>query len=459
MADIAAAFEPAPHGLTSDEIVKRALEHSPELRKAQLAEDTAAANKARSKLAFAPRFDFTGKYTHLSRVEQPNFFGGIIRSIGNAFALGDPVNPPPDGGFPQILDQWYSQASASLPVTDIFLTVIPTYKGASRLASVADQRRQASELQVSHDARVAFYGYAHVIGAVIVAQTAVGLLQSNVRDLEALVQAGTATETDLIRARAELGKLQATTIELTGERDIALARLASITGTDVDGTRGIGERFVGMEVEATPEVSKIRDEARRSRPELIALRKLEEARNYLAQARRGAQYPKLNGFSNFYYANPHPRVIPQEKDWQKSWDVGVALSWSPNDSVFAHTQYKDGLTELASVREDLRLIEDGIGIEAAHAVSAHRTAVARIDATAQSLEAARRYQADQRELLLAGAATPNDALEAQVQLTRAALEWVDSFINVRLAQAALLKARGKTGLGDKSSTAAGSSTP
>src|SRR5690242_7616123 len=35
MADIAAAFEPVSGGLTSEEIVKQALEHSPELRKAE----------------------------------------------------------------------------------------------------------------------------------------------------------------------------------------------------------------------------------------------------------------------------------------------------------------------------------------------------------------------------------------------------------------------------------------
>ena len=70
--------------------------------------------------------------------------------------------------------------------------------------------------------------------------------------------------------------MQVTTVELTGAVDVALARLALITGTDVDGSRGIGERFVGMEIEATPEGAKITDEARRGRPEVIALLKLDD---------------------------------------------------------------------------------------------------------------------------------------------------------------------------------------
>jgi outer membrane protein TolC len=358
------------------------------------------------------------------------------------FSFGGMVTPNP---FPQILNQYYASAGVSFPVTDMFLTVIPQYKGVEALAEVADMRKRASELQVSFDARSAFYNYAHVIGAVIVAQRAVQLYEANVHDLESLVQAGTATETDLMRARTELAKMKVHVVEFTGQQDVALARLATITGTEMNAGRGIGERFVGIEMSATPEAPKLAEDAKRVRPEITALRKLEEARSYLAKARRGAQYPQLKAFFNGYYANPHPRIIPPTAEFRGTWDVGVSLAYSPNDSIFAHTQYKDALTELASVREDLRLVEDGIEMEAAQASTTHRAAVANTVAATEALESARRYQNDQRELLLAGAATPNDVLEAQLLLTRAALEWVDSFISVRLAEAALLKTQGKTG--------------
>jgi outer membrane protein len=438
MQDIAAAFEPVSGGLTSEESVKLAIEHSPELRKADLALDTAAANRARASIAFAPRFDFTGKYTQLSRFK-------LEPLPGTAFK------------FPQIFDQWYTQANATLPITDVFLTVIPQYKAASKSLEVASLRRAASELQVSYHARVAFYSYAHVIGEVIVARKSVALLEANVSDLESLVQAGTATETDLVRARAELGKARARAVESEGMQELALARLSAIVGTALDAGRPIGEPFVNIELAPTPTVAIVDAEAKRSRPEILGLRKLEEVREYLAKSRRGAQAPKLSGFGNFYYANPNFRQIPAANEWRHSWDVGLMLTWSPNDTVFAHTQYQDAMTELTSVREDLRLLQDGVLVEATQAVVSHRTAVASIDATTQSLEAARRYQADQRALMLAGAATPNDVLEAQDLFTRAAREWVDAHINARIAEAALLKAQGRTGL--QSSTVSRSSTP
>jgi outer membrane protein TolC len=173
----------------------------------------------------------------------------------------------------------------------------------------------------------------------------------------------------------------------------------------------------------------------------------------LASAKRGAQYPQLKGLFNGYYSNALPRVIPPDGKWRPAWDIGASIAYSPNDGIFAHTQYKDALTDLASVQQDLRLVEDGIDMEAAQAVATHRSAVANTQAATESLEAARRYQADQRSLLLSGATTPNDVLESQLLLTRSALEWVDSLISVRMAEAALLKAQGKTGSSTSSSVA------
>jgi outer membrane protein TolC len=324
---------------------------------------------------------------------------------------------------------------------------------------MAKFRTQAAELQVSYDARSAYYQYAHVIGAVIVAQRAVELYEATVADLAALVEAGTATQTDLMRARSQLAQAKVAVVRFSGEQEVALAHLAVITGTELDPKRGIGEPFVGIELSATPEVTKLADDAKRSRPELLALQKLVEVRSHLARARRGAQLPQLKGFWNGYAANPLPRVVPQQDHWYASWDVGVALTYSPNDSIYAHTQYKDALTDLASVHEDLRLTEDGIAMEAAHAVTTHRTAIANTQAATESLEASRRNRADQRELLLAGAATPNDLFEAQLLLTRAAMEWVDSFISVRIAEAALLKTQGKTGSSPQGPVVSRSSTP
>ncbi len=423
-------LEPKAHGLTSADVVKLALDYSPSVRKAGLDADKAAANRARAKLAFAPRMDLLAKYTRVSHVNMP----AIELTPGMPFK------------FPQVLNQYVTQATLMVPITDLFLTIIPTYKAANLNADVAEQQRRAQCLQVSYDARVAFYDYAHVLSQIAVARASVKVNESGVRDLEALVAAGTATQTELTRAKAELANAQTFLVQAEGNVVVAQERLAQLTGVQVDPARGIGEPFVNIEIGEPPSVQEVMRVARESRPELLALRKLKLTREKLLNARRGAEYPQLRGFGNVYYSKPNPRIQPQLNEWRGSWDLGVQLAWSPNDAVYAHTQANDAESDLRVVEEDLRATEQGIAVEAATAVTTHRTASAGITSKTEALNAAQRYHADQRALLLAGAATPNDVLLAERDLVQASLDWVDSFIQARIAQAALLKAQGKTGL-------------
>lgn len=423
-------LKPKPNGLTAAEIVKLAIENSPNVKKSELEYDRAAANRARAKIAFAPRIELSAGYTRLSDLNLPGInFGGMRIQA-----------------FPIIQDQWQMAARASLPVTDVFLTVIPQYKGVAKLAEATDHQREAQKLQVAYDARVGFYEYARLLGSETVARASVRVREAGVHELEALVQAGAATQTELARAQAELANARVLATQAAGGVEVARERLEQLSGVSIDPKRGIGEPFVDIEIGATPNFDQVLSTAREQRPELLALRKLESARELLLRARKGAQLPKVQANGGVLRANPNPRWIPADDIWKTTWDVGVSIAWSPNDAVFAHTQVTDAETDLRLVREDRRLIEQGIAVEAAAAVTSHRTAAEGIVAKTQQLEAARRYEADQRALLLAGAATPNDVLLAQRDLLGASLQWVDSFIAGRIAEAALMKARGETGL-------------
>ncbi|HEY6881357.1 MAG TPA: TolC family protein, partial [Polyangiales bacterium] len=358
-----------------------------------------------------------------------------------------PAAPTPGGNpFSPILDQWSLTVRGSMPITDIFLSIIPQYKGVEKLAKVAANQRDAQKLQASYDARVAFWDYARLRGNVAVARASVRVRESALRDLQSLVQAGTATQTELVRAQGELENARAVETQAVGGVDVARERLVQLIGAPVDPNRGIGEPFVDIDIGESPSFDAVLGEARKSRPELLAVSNLIDARSKLLTARKGAQYPKLQVTGGDTYANPNQRYVPPLKAWRNTWDVGVSVTWSPNDTAYAYTQAQDAETDLKSVYEDKRLLDQGIAVEAASAVTNHRTAAQMIAAKTQQLEAARRYEADQRALLLAGAATPNDLLLAQRDLLAASLDWVNAFIAGRVAQAALLKAQGKTGL-------------
>lgn len=424
--DMQAELEPQPGGLTADEVVRLAFENSPQLKKSTYEYDRAEIQRRRASIAFIPRIDLSATYTHLSKITLPPLFGGF--------------------SFPVIQDQWQQSARAALPITDYFLTILPSYRAATKAEKVADKQRAAQQLQISYEARVAFLEYARLRGNEAVARASVRVREAGVRDLESLVQAGTATQTELVRAQAELANAHVLATQAAGGVEVARQRLEQLIGTPIDPKRGIGEPFVGIDIGETPNFEQTLVEARQARPELQALQTLEQVREHLVRARRGGMAPKLNATAGVLRANPNQRYIPAKDEYRTTWDVGVSLSWSPNDFANAYTQGSEADVDLRIVREDKRLTEQGIAVEVTSAVTSHRTAVQDIQAKTQTLEAARRYEADQRALLLAGAATPNDVLLAQRDLLAASLDWVNAFIAGRIAQAALLKAQGKTGL-------------
>jgi outer membrane protein len=443
-----AELEAKPGGLTAEEIVALALKNSPALKKTELDTQKARANGVRARLAFAPRIDFAAKYTRLSKVPIRSFtLPGADPMTGEPMTNTFALTPP-------LWNQYATQASLMLPITDYFLTIIPTYKGAALLGDVAEHQQKAQYLQVSYDARVAFYNYVHLIGAEVVTRTSVRTLEAGLKDLEALVAAGTATQSEIVRAKSQLASAQALHAQAEGGVEVAREQLIQITGSVIDFGRGVGEPLVGIEIGEPPTTAQVRDEAKQSRPELLALRTLKTAREHLLRARKGAQYPQIRGTANAYYSNPNQRVFPQTDQWRGTWDVGVGVVWSPNDAVLAHVQADDAEVDLRMVDEDLRLTEQGIAMEAASAVTNHRAASASIAARTDAFTSAQRNYADQRSLLQAGAATPNEVLVAESELVQAALEYVDSFVQARIAQAALLKAQGKTGLARESATSA-----
>jgi len=449
--DIAANFEPYPGGLTAEQVVRQALVTSPELKKTRVILTRAEANKERAKIGFAPRLDLTARYTHLSKVTMGSFPALNVNTAQIDPNTGRFVQPVPYVYAPinQVLDQYYTQAGLTLPVTDFFLTIAPMLKSATLMADVARDQERAKQLQVAYDARVAFYQYCHLKGGLVVAEASVKQYEASVRDLEALVAAGTATQTDLVRARSAKAQAEHFVVQFRGGLNVALTRLSQLMGSEVKDLPNVGDRLIGDVPSEFPDAVKLTAEALKQRPEVNALRTTERVRQHMIDARKGAQYPRLVGFANGYYSNPNLRIFPQTAKWNPSWDVGAALTWSPNDMVLARTQVSDAESDLADLRADLQAVEDGIGMEAATAVSTLQTAASEVESTTEVLTASRRYYDDKRALLLAGAATPNDVLQAQTALTRDALAWVDSYVNLRVAQAALLKVQGKTGLADE----------
>jgi outer membrane protein TolC len=157
----------------------------------------------------------------------------------------------------------------------------------------------------------------------------------------------------------------------------------------------------------------------------------------------GAGYPRLDAFGNAYYANPNQRFVPQQKEWKATWDVGLSLTWTPNDMAVARASssaLEAQRRKLAAQREQLI---DALRTEVFDAVQAVREAEVAIGASSRGLTAAEEAYRVRSEQFRLGRASSVELGDAEADLLRARLELINARVAQRVARVKLEHALGR----------------
>lgn len=391
----------------------------------QQADDAAETSAA----LFAPELDLTGSYTRLSPVTYPPFeFGGERM----------------DNPFPVILNNYLLRATVTLPVTDYFLKIMPTYQAVDFNADVSEYQRQAEIERIALRAREAFYNYVKAEASIKVAQDSVKHLEDYVKDLDALFEAGNVTRADAMQAQAQLANAKAQLAVAVGTLQVSKDTLRRLLYVSPDTEFNIAENiFVVSSAPAPASQKALLAEALRDRPEIKALRALGKVRDATIDSEQARRLPNLSLVGNLDYANPNARYIPLTEEFKATWDVSAVLRWSPNDFVLGKIDVEKAELELKRARTDLRLLQDQIVVETSQASSEYHAAQSAVQSAKVSVEAAEEAWRVRRDLFRAGEATSNEVLESEIALRRAQRLQIDANVGLRLARARLQHLVGK----------------
>jgi outer membrane protein TolC len=193
-------------GLTADRVAERAVATSFDV--ASHRADTAAehAHVEAAAIGFVPRLALVASYTRNSPITAPSFGNAVVAPPGYAVgpvAAGTPFYSVPFG-VPVYLDQYFSQATLTVPISDYLLRLSQRYESAARSESAADLSRRAEELLVGANARVAYYEWARVKLARAVAEQGLALARLHLHDARALLANGMASDADVLRVESQV---------------------------------------------------------------------------------------------------------------------------------------------------------------------------------------------------------------------------------------------------------------
>lgn len=417
--DVTAALELSPSGLTADAAAVRAVEVAPAVAGAEAQARSAREDASEASSHWVPRLDLTARYTRLSDVTIPDVAG---------------FPPGSFDAFAPILNNYSFKASLAVPVTDYFLRVMPAVDATRAGVRSAEARVEAQQAAAALQARTTYWGLVRARAAVLITQDAVRQLEAHIAQLEALFQAGEVTRADVLGAQAQLAGARAQVSAAQGAVRVAEAALRQQLDLPADQPITLGED-ANSPVPDTPAVAELTRAALAARPELESIRAAIEATDAGARAAGAGRYPSLAVVGNLEYANPAPRVVPQDESFDSAWDISVVLSWSPNDYLSSRAQHHGAQANVEELRTQLALLEQGISIEAAQAASDIEVARANLESTVDGRAAAEETFRVRSAMLEAGAATPTEVLDAEIARRRAELAALDALIATHVAEA------------------------
>ena len=423
-------------GLTSTQAVTQIVATSPDLDRTKTLLLDAKGGAMQAMSALVPRLELLGRYSRLSPVDNSGVF-----AFENPLAPGETLEVPFD--FPSLTQQLASDATLIYSFTNSLAEALPAYRAAKKNKISAAYQIEAERNNVAFAARQAYYEFARAEAGLGVANFALEAAESQRKETESLVQAGSAARVDLLRVEAQEEAARVAVERAKFGLQVATRSLQALMHTEELPTLGedLSEPVDGVPTQ--PE-SALKERAFRERPDLRALRAYVEASKHQLRSAIGGKLPDLLIRGSAQYSNPNLRVFPQQERFAATWEAGAVIRWAPNDTVRAQGRSKQLQAELERAHADVIALQDAIRVEVAEGYHGMLAARSAIESARLGLSAARESYRVTREQLQAGIVNTTTLLQAQSELIRAQVDVVESAIGLRIAKAQLLRAIGET---------------
>ena len=448
----ATAVAPGVHQLSDGgrpieayELAVLAVAASSQVRAERTSVEAAEARRAEARVDWWPRLTFTGRYTRYSPYEQASLGSSVVApgAPEGPLAVGAPLAVA-EGAFPAIVNNYLFQASLLVPVSDYVFRVSQQVEAAETSAKAAEFLVDAQVQRVAQRVGLLYYAWARSRAAHDVAEQSEQDAERRLTLVQELVDVGKTSGGDLLVARARLAAAH----RLSTDAALSVVRierdLHTLARSDPEEVWTLSPRLGGALPPAElPAVSSLVAQATKARRELMAYDA--RVRTVGAQKRviaaRGM--PRLDLFGNAYYANPNMRYLPPEEEWRATWDVGVQLTFSPNDLVRAQKAQRTLDSDAERSRADRSAMLDAIELEIHEAVGAIQQADAAVIASDAEVVAATEAYRARQESFEAGKGTLTEALDAESALLVARFARQEALMRQRSSRLQLAFALGQ----------------
>jgi outer membrane protein TolC len=343
-------------------------------------------------------------------------------------------------------DSYSAGLSASLTLFDGFQRAATNRSASATLAS-ADAKLTNQQFQVILQVKQAFFNALAARELVRVSQTQMQRAEEQLKVAQEKLAAGSATRSDTLRSRVEVGNAQLAQLTAQTALATAEANLARLIGYDGP-VRALSDS--SLFVMPSLDTAALRDEVLRTAPSVVAAEADAKAAAASVAVSRATYFPQLRGSFSNTWSGPvgvGTDSLTHESlylTFRRQWQARLTVSWD----LF------NGFTREGSVSRAVVSRESA----AAQADDARRLASAQLTQQLAALQSTRsqitiaissRAAAEEdlrvvRERYRLGAATIVDVLTSQVTLDQAEVSVVQAALNFLVARAQLESLLGRS---------------
>lgn len=415
-------------GLTSDVAASRAAKASPTVRRSAASIDVSVATAQSAELTRVPRVAVSGTYTRLSPIDP--------------FPIGvDPVS-----GEPQFLtfsnNSYVGEGQLALNLSDYVVRYPKLIAGARLGVDAAKAGKRASEVDAMQEARIAYYEWVRAKLQVMVAGRQLTQVRATLGQVRALAEAQRLSNADRMRVESQEAQAEQIFDQLQQLADLREEQLRLLIGAGPEPLT-IGEDIRGdITAPSAVGLDELLANARRQRLEFRSFDSGIAAKEKQRDAEKASYYPRLSAFATADYARPNQRIFPQVDAFRFTWQAGLQLSWTLNDTLIAKTNVDRFDAEVRELRADRETLERGTRVQLLAAQQAVALAQRALQTSQKGLAAAEESYRVRQALLAAQRATAVELVDAETELTRARITALNARIDLRVAMTQLTHAVG-----------------
>ncbi len=452
-------FSQEMKSLTLDECIKMALENNLSIKSAQEKIKLAEQKVNEARASFMPSISGSGTYIYAGKLPELEIdFSSMFSGMPSGISGAPSQDNIPSGGFPGMGSSGGSFALGKKHTSQIGLSlqqaiftwgkILNSYKQAILNLESERQGFESIKQQVIFDTTRAFYGVLLAQELVKVTDMAVKQAEAHVKMAQDLVDAGTATNFDLLRAKVQLANIRSQSIKMQNMLKLAKDGLNNTLGISLDANFSLKGEFVYKPIEL--DLDSLLNSAMVNRPEIKQIQIQEEMARKIVNIAKAGNKPNIAFVGNYSYQSNNDKFDDafERDNWKNTWNLTFALSVPIFDGLATRARVKQAKSAVKQIELGKEQLRNGITIEVRSAYSKFQEVKELLKAQEETVQQAEESLRIANIMYKNGMMTTVELMDTELAFTQAQTNYSNALNDYVIAIASLEKATGSKLIGN-----------